>query len=428
MTNEEDKIELRSEELQEVLGAVLHWVLRWGVTVLGLAVLVIMIGSAIFKYPDTIAAEITLTGTTPPAGIVAKTSGKLAELLVDDNQTVEANEWLAIIENPVNTNDILYLKNFIDTVNVDRIAELPRKDLKLGTVQSVYSVFFSNLYDFTEFNRIDYYPSKIKMTEERILQYRKQYDMQVYQSSLAEKQLVISKKQFERDSILAASLFEFETAQNQYLQSSIAYENTRTSVSAMQMQIKQAEESLYDLEQQYTEKKNYFTSQLLNNINQLTAEIHSWEINYVLISPISGKVTFTKFWVSNQNIVGGETVFTVVPTEESKLIGKANMPIARSGKVRAGQNVNIRFDNFPDVEFGIVKGLVKNVSLIPTEVDQVYCYTVEIVFPQELLTTYGKTLPFLPNMKGQADIITDDITVLQRFIMPIRQLWKKGVS
>ncbi|MCL2098110.1 MAG: HlyD family secretion protein [Bacteroidales bacterium] len=430
--SEEKDIELRSEELQEVLGAVPHWILRRGVAILGLAVLIIIAGSVVFKYPDTIAAEITLTGTTPPAGIVAKVSGKLDELLVDDNQMVVENEWLAVIENPINTKDILYLKSLIAVLKIDEIATLPRKDLRLGNIQSLYSAFFSNLHDFIEFNRINYYPSKIKMAKERILQYEKQYERLVYQSGLVEKQLAISKKQFERDSLLfktkAGSLLEFETAQNQYLQACISYENMCTSISNMQLQIKQTEESLYDLEQQYTEKKNNFTGQLLNNISQINAEIHSWEMNYVLSSPISGKITFTKFWVKNQNIVGGETVFTVVPSEEPELIGKATMPIARSGKVRPGQKINIRFDNFPDAEFGTIKGVVKNISLIPAQVDNTYCYTVEIVFPQGLLTTYGKTLPFLPDMKGQADIITDDITVFRRFIMPFRQIWQKGME
>jgi len=432
MADEEDKIELRSEELQEVLGAVPHWILRWGIAILALAVLIIIAGSVVFKYPDTITAEITLTGTTPPAGIVAKASGKLDQMLVEDNQMVTENEWLAVIENPVNTEDIIYLKNLIATLNINGIAELPRKDLKLGNIQSLYSTFFSNLYDFTEFNRINYYPSKIRMTKERILQYEQQYERLVHQSGLVEKQLSISKTQFERDSLLfknkAGSMLEFETAQNQYLQACITYENMCTSMSNMQLQIKQTEESLYDLEQQYTEKKNNFTGQLLNNINQINAEIHLWEMNYVLISPIAGKITFTKFWVKNQNIASGEIVFTVVPAGEPELIGKATMPVARSGKVKPGQKVNIRFDNFPDAEFGTIKGIVKNISLIPTQINDTYCYTVEIIFPQELLTTYGKMLPFLPDMKGQADIITDDITVFQRFIMPLRQIWQKGVD
>ena len=429
---EEDKIELRSEELQEVLGAVPHWILRWGISVLGLAVVVIITGSALFTYPDTISAEITLTGMTPPAAIIAKASGKLDELLVKDNQPVTENEWLAIIENPAKTADMIYLKHFVDSLYIDSIVRLPHRDLRLGSMQALYSVFYSNLYDFMEFKTINYHPTKIGMTKERIRQYSEQVERLEYQARLVEKQLVISKKQFERDSLLfqrgTIAPFEFEAAQNQYLQSCISYENVWASVRNMQLQIKQTEESLYDLEQQYTEKRNYFTSQLLTNIHQLKAEMQLWEMSYVLTSPITGRVSFTKFWVKNQNVVAGEGVFTVVPIEAPEFTGKANMPVARSGKVKTGQKVNVRFENFPDAEYGMIRGVVKSISLVPAYIDNTYCYVVEVVFPQGLTTTYGKVLPFLPNMKGQADIVTDDITVLHRFIMPIRKLWKQGVE
>ncbi|GHU63329.1 hypothetical protein FACS1894123_05870 [Bacteroidia bacterium] len=34
--------------------------------------------------------------------------------------------------------------------------------------------------------------------------------------------------------------------------------------------------------------------------------------------------------------------------------------------------------------------------------------------PDKLITTYQKELPYLPNMQGQADIITDDISLLEK--------------
>jgi HlyD family secretion protein len=54
--------ELRSEEVQEVMGAIPVWILRWGITILFLVVLVLVIGSCFFKYPDVIVSEMTLTG------------------------------------------------------------------------------------------------------------------------------------------------------------------------------------------------------------------------------------------------------------------------------------------------------------------------------------------------------------------------------
>ena len=56
--NEEDKIELRSEEFQEVLGGVPHWILKWGITVLMTILAILLIGSTVIKYPDIITGQV----------------------------------------------------------------------------------------------------------------------------------------------------------------------------------------------------------------------------------------------------------------------------------------------------------------------------------------------------------------------------------
>ena len=49
-------------------------------------------------------------------------------------------------------------------------------------------------------------------------------------------------------------------------------------------------------------------------------------------------------------------------------------------------------------------------------------YAVEISLSDKLITTYKKELPYLPNMQGQADIITDDLSLLERFVLPIKRV------
>ena len=45
-------IELRSEEVQEVMNHISPWVVRWGLTALFMILLAILVGCRIFKYPD----------------------------------------------------------------------------------------------------------------------------------------------------------------------------------------------------------------------------------------------------------------------------------------------------------------------------------------------------------------------------------------
>ena len=138
---------------------------------------------------------------------------------------------------------------------------------------------------------------------------------------------------------------------------------------------------------------------------------------------MDGEITMTQYWTNNQNVIAGNIVFNIVPTNQGEIIGKALLPTERSGKVNKGQKVNIRFSNYPDNEFGIVKGPVKNISLIPmTNGQNVKGYMVDIGLSNGLRTTYNKDLPFLPEMEGQADIITEDISLLERFLLPLKKV------
>lgn len=428
-------IELRSEEFQEVLGSVPSWILRRGITLIALIVLVILIGSAIFKYPDIITTAMTLTGSTPASALVARTSGKIQELNIQDKQEVKAGDYLAVIENPANTKDVQILKQYIEQLNqkIDTIITLPSKDLKLGGMQSLYSNLYITLFDYYEFKRLQYYTQKIDFMKEKIGQYQNYYKTIAGQKAIVNEQFQLSKNQYQRDSTLnkrgVISAEELETTRNQYLQGYLSLENIHSTIQNTEMQITEMQESLLDTEYQYTDKKNQLETQLKTYISQLLAEIQAWELNYALITPIDGHVTFTNYWVKNQNVTTGETVFTIIPEDNPEILGKAQMPLTRSGKVKPGQKVNIRFSNFPDNEYGIIKGKVKNISLVPSKDTQgIDYYTVEIEFPEGLKTTYGKELPYLPEMQAQADIVTEDISLLERFFMPLRKIWTEGMQ
>ncbi|WP_165042853.1 cysteine peptidase family C39 domain-containing protein [Dysgonomonas sp. ZJ709] len=67
-----------------------------------------------------------------------------------------------------------------------------------------------------------------------------------------------------------------------------------------------------------------------------------------------------KYWVKNQNVTTGEAVFTIIPNNNKDFIGKAQIPLTRSEKVKIRQKVNIRFANFTDNECGIIVGMRGN--------------------------------------------------------------------
>lgn len=108
----------------------------------------------------------------------------------------------------------------------------------------------------------------------------------------------------------------------------------------------------------------------------------------------------------------------------SRTIGKLELPIRGSGKVKVGQSVNIKVDNYPYLEYGMLYGKIESISLVATDNN----YSVEVSLPKGLVSNYGKKLEFSQEMKRSAEIITEDLRLIERFLSPIRALVTKNTG
>lgn len=426
----EKEIELRSEEVQEIMGQIPSWIVRWGITLLFIILVVLLIGSCFFKYPDVISTQMTLTSTHPAVQIVARTSGRISKLYVSDGQTVSPAEVLALIENPAAPDDIDRLIALLPAASFSPDSALavflPARELSLGEIQTDYMNFLRSLHDLENYQTLGYYPQKIASVNEQLRRYRHYQTNLERQKTIMESQYRIAGRQYARDSLLFARQVlapaEHETSRSQWLESKYALENADASIANLKIQIGQLENEELDLKLEQAEKENVLSQTYNTALEQLQNALAGWELNYRLRTPVEGTVTFTKYWNANQHVLANETVFTIVPEEADTLLGIASLPVQRSGKVKTGQRVIIRFANYPDQEFGIVNGEVNSVSLVPNEDN----YRVEIVLPQGLETNYHRRLPFSREMQATAEIVTEDLRLIERFFQPLKKVLKEA--
>ena len=144
-----------------------------------------------------------------------------------------------------------------------------------------------------------------------------------------------------------------------------------------------------------------------------------------LKSPIDGKISMAQQWQKNRHINSGELFLNIVPAATTHITGKIMLSAQGAGKVKIGQTVNVKFDGYPHIEFGMVRGKVRNISLVPVATQQGKFTMVEVEFPDNLTTNYGKTLDFSQEMSGSADIITEDLRLIERFFNPIKAVLKR---
>lgn len=423
-----------SDEVQEIIGKSPSWLLRSGLMVLLIFVVLMLLGSWLFHYPDVISGRVVVTSENPPAHLVARTTGRIDHLLIRDNDTVSKGQVLAVLESPARLEDIRQLKNdlmqdegFLTTFDTLRSHKHTTAS-GLGDIQSDYSAFL-RLYDnYISFVRLNYHPQKIASLRKQVRMHRVYYDRLWNQRQIMEQELDISREQFTRDSLLyvqeVLSHVDYRQSESGLLKKRFDFNSVRTSLAETETEIIALEREQITAEKEYEDQKRQFQTGLTEAFNVLKSKLDVWENTFVLTAPIDGKVTFTNYWSRNQQVKTGDIVFTVVPGKASKIIGRLTLPLRGAGKVRRGQRVNIRFDNFPYMEYGMLKGAVGSVSLVPSN-DH---YTVEIELPQDLKTNYRISLPFSQEMKGDVEIITEDLRLIQRFFNPVKSLIRHRIG
>ncbi len=424
-------IEIRSNEVQDILGSIPSRIIRYGVLAVFVVFLLIFIGSWVFQYPDIIYSKIEVTTERPPATIVARASGKIEKLLVVDNQKVKKGAIIALIENPANYDDVLELKKqvglfekFLIDFNRGKQVEF-NKYLQLGSIQDEYSQFIKAYNDYSSFLNLDYYPRLNKSLEKQRNMSKIYYDRLWVQRGIMENDYQLTINKTKRDSTLFASgvisLFDYEKSKSEMLLKKREFEEVRTSLAKIQMGIIGLDQKIIENQKNHQDKKTRLELNLNQAYINLSGAISHWELSYVLKAPIDGTVTFNKFWSENQNVKEGDRVLTIIPDDAGELVGRVKLPIRGSGKVKPGLRVNIKFDNYPYMEYGMVKGIVKNISLVPEN----NFYMVEIGFPNGLVTNYGYTLKLQNQIVGNAEIVTEELRLIQRFFNPLKALWKE---
>lgn len=425
MAEEKRKIELRSEEIEDILGKVPGWVTRNGIVMLFAVVAILLLGAWLFKVPDVKKAAVYVTSIQPPADIEARTDGKVEKLLVSDNEEVDAGQVLAVIENPADFEDVQNLrlqlrKLFLPADTLPEVNLPVNGNADLGPIQPVYAAFYKNYRDYREFLQLDYHQRKIELLQEEYEKYLAYSENLDVRAATLREEYELYRNQFQRDSILfrqgVVSESDFENTKSEMLSRRANWQEMLSLKAENDIQSAGIREQILEMELRQQEQVTSFSTLLEENLNKLVAAIATWEKQYLIIAPIKGQVTFNRIWSENQNVKAGEKVVTIVPEKGGTLIGKIQLPMQGAGEVDEGDQVNIKFDSYPYLEYGMVRGTVGNVSKVPQD----NFYTVEVMLPDGLTTFYGIEIGFNQNMVGEAEILTDKMRLLQRIFNPVR--------
>ena len=424
----QDDLKIYSEEVRDVLSAPPKAIFKWGNTILLVFILLLLFLSWFIKYPDIIRAEVLITTQIPPEKLVAKTSGKIQAILIDDKKIVNENTPLAVIENAANYKDVFLLKAITDTISLSN-SKFPFDKLQavqLGEIENSFAMFQKE-YIASELNK-QLQPYKVESSAQSFeaKQLRERLQLLEGQKEINQSELQLLKTDVERYEKLfnkgIISAQEIEKQRLVYLQAKKNYKSLLSSISQLKSSINELNRSSKTTVINESTTSINLERSVMQSFYQLKKAIKDWELNYVFRSSVKGTVSFLQIWSENQTINAGENMFSIIPSTEKGYIGKVKAVAQNSGKLQIGQKVNIRLANYPDREFGVIEGKLKTISLTP---DKEGNLLLNIELPNGLQTSYKKQINFQQEMTGTADIVTEDLRLLERLLYQFRDIFRR---
>jgi multidrug efflux pump subunit AcrA (membrane-fusion protein) len=419
------KPEIRfSEPVMEIMGSPPGNILRWGTTVIFAVFILFFIFAWIIQYPDFVPSPVEITTETPPVTLVSKLNGKINHLYVGDKDSVTKDQVLAVMETAADFSEIRQLLTFLDTTkNLKSVSAQKVPDLtRLGEVQNQFSLFRKSVSDLNNYTANDLYGNRIASVKLELT------GLNNYLVSLLEKKRLLTEKleletiNFNRMSKLlsnnAVSQADFENSKQSLIRQKVEIQTVEVDISVVRLDVIKKQQMISDYTVSKAEDYDKLYSMTDESFRNLNAELTVWENRYLLVSPIAGSVTFTRYWKENQTVSENEPVLSIIPADPGKYIGRITLKMQRSGKVTEGQTVNIKLSGFPYLEFGMVRGVIRSKS----KVSSFDAYMIEIDLPDGLKTLYGRQLEFTQNMQGTAEIITNDRSLLEKLVSPFRHL------
>lgn len=424
MSEKETNIELRSDEVQEIISLVPNWMIRWGNTSILALILFGFFLMWFIKYPDTIKGDAIISTDKETIQLVSKSSGNISYILPEGSEVSEG-ELIALIQTNLTAEAKDSMMVILGTVKnallEDHTINLPETALTFGELQESYEQLKK------AFNQFQFYRNE----ESR------EFEIEVILEQIRNHKSLLSVSQQQ----IKARLDLFEQAKDRYSSAKVLYENgalAKTDLYNERQQLAQSENALIEakkssvqssititelkkelrlIETEFSKEENDLINTISSLVRTIENELKNWESTYEIHAPYSGRLAYLKDLTKGQYLESSQQLFAVVPESEF-YSGKLIVPKQGFGKLKVGQKVRIALDNFPSHEYGYLEGKVTSISLLPNENN----YRVDFELIQGMKSTYGKVLNFTPEMSGSADIITEDLRLSERIFNKLKNI------
>lgn len=357
--SEQDEISRKSEEVQAIIDRMPTYWVKWVALCVGVLMGVIVLLGFLIQYPDTVDGQISVTATTAPVRLVANSNGRI-NLLQTNKSQLQKGDVISYLESGANYKHILWVETTLSTLNDNIISKFSLPDtLILGEVSSAYNTF---LLSYLQYERV--LTSDIYATMREKLQQQIRSDEAVIANLNNEMQLKTqilhtSANQLRKDSTLLTakgiSEQEYQRQHTAHLSLQEAQLNLQSNRLMKQSEVSRNQLEIQRILLEETETKEKAYSDFITRKNELSNAVTLWKERYLQYSPVAGELEYLGFWRDNSFVQSGQELFSVIP-DKNNILGEVMIPSFGAGKVKIGQTANVKINNYPYDEYGLLMG------------------------------------------------------------------------
>ncbi len=424
---EEKQIELRSHEVQEILTDVPNWMIRYGISLIFVIIMAGLLLTWFIRYPDTVVGEAELTTMVPPTALVARSSGYIQNLRFAEGEMVKSGQVLAELLNPTNEGIIDSLKRVLQTFNLEdakQTATALSGIAHLGQAQEQVNALYNQLIEYDELVNDPAFDHTIKTLNEQISYNRRLAALSEEELKVMRIEIAAAGEKFKADSSLYASgviaKMTFFTNQSEFLNKQQSLIGIRKAAVQFGITASDLAEQRSQLLKTRRDSERLLTSQIHASLRSLNSFVDEWELTFSLMAPMDGKISYFTNLVNNEYVKAEQPLFAIIPDDE-RYVGIVHIDQQGYGKIMLGQRVMIKINNYPFQEFGQLRGSVESISKVAGERG----YVIKVSLTKGMISTYNRELAYQPNMTGIAEIITDDLRLIERIFNSIRKIFDR---
>ncbi len=437
LITEPEDIRLQEEsEVQAILGRPPGWLTRWGISLVLIgAILLLLLGSWL-RYPDIVEAPAVILTENPPIRIMAKTNVRIDHLWIEDGATVDSGQLLLRFQSPVEQTAVekvqSKLNELIPAIREKEIEDLNLpQGLQLAHLQTGYSRL-NELLDAQQYllakddaqRRIGILRDQLEQIQELNRVTDAVIDTLGQEVNIAKNNQDTYWELYQKG---AASQQEYEEAKNNYLRYQRELQSKRSEYAQHELEAKIRQSEIISLAQEQDNEIKNGWRELTEAAQQMRASLEEWEAIHLVEAPVPGQVIFAEVWSDFQSVSIGQVILTIAPQVDNQAVTvRAKLPVAKSGKVKVGQESLLRLQAYPYKEFGVLEGSITGIAPLPDPGEEPF-YRLQIALVSDSLrTTSNKIIPFTQEMHATARIITDDRSFLGRVMDELTSIFERN--